>query len=193
LEQTPDLQAVALFIITDLVWREVQRDRISQKFVVFDEAWRLLESPAASDFIASVFRTFRKYGASAIAISQAINDFAKSRVASAILPNSSIKWILKQDGGGIADLTEELRLNQKEVQLISNLSSVKGQYSEAFLMCEQNRQVVRVEATPLEYWLATTDPVDFKAIDLYKVKHPDLEDLDLLQELAKVYPHGASY
>lgn len=181
LEQTPDMQAVALFIITDLVWREVQKDRTSQKIVVFDECWRLLESPSASEFIASVFRTFRKYKASAVAISQAINDFAKSRVASAILPNSSVKWILKQTGGGVANLKEELKLNDKEVALISDLRSVKGEYSAAFLMCEEDRQVVRIEATPLEYWLATTDPTDIKVLNDLAQKNPHLSEIEVLK------------
>ena len=181
LEQTPDMQAVALFVITDLVWREVQKDKTSKKFVVFDECWRLLESPSASQFIAEVFRTFRKYQASAVAISQAISDFARSKVASAILPNSSVKWILRQTGGGVSELREELKLNDKELGLISNLRSIKGEYSEAFLICDDQRQVVRISATPLEYWLATTDPSDMQILKTLKEKNPDLSDVALLQ------------
>lgn len=185
LEQTPDMQAVALFVITDLVWREVQKDKTSKKFVVFDESWRLLESPSASQFIAEVFRTFRKYQASAVAISQAISDFAQSKVASAILPNSSVKWILRQTGGGVSALREELKLNEKEISLISDLRSIKGQYSEAFLICDDQRQVVRISATPLEYWLATTDPSDIQVLKNLKERNPNLTDIELLQLAAK--------
>lgn len=181
LEQTPDMQAVALFVITDLVWREVQRDKTSKKFVVFDECWRLLESPSASQFIAEVFRTFRKYQASAVAISQAISDFARSKVASAILPNSSVKWILRQTGGGVSELREELKLNEKEIGLIGNLRSIKGQYSEAFLICDEQRQVVRISATPLEYWLATTDPADMQTLKNLKEQNYELSDIEILQ------------
>lgn len=181
LEQSPDMQAVALFVIMDLVWREVQKDKTSKKFIVFDECWRLLESASASQFIAEVFRTFRKYQASAIAISQAISDFANSKVASAILPNCSVKWILRQTGGGVSELREELKLNEKEIDLIRNLQSVKGEYSEAFLICDDQRQVVRVSATPLEYWLATTDPADIKILKEYKEKYPHLSDLEILR------------
>ncbi len=184
LEQTPDMQAVALFVITDLVWREVQKDKTSKKFVVFDECWRLLESPSASQFIAEVFRTFRKYQASAIAISQAISDFARSKVASAILPNSSVKWILRQTGGGVSELREELKLNEKEIRLISNLRSIKGHYSEAFLICDDQRQVVQISATPLEYWLATTDPADMQVLKDLKEQNPNLSDLELLLKAA---------
>jgi conjugal transfer ATP-binding protein TraC len=91
METFPELQAVCLFLITDLVWREVQKDRLTKKFLCFDECWKLLKSESGIVFIEEVFRTFRKYKASAIAISQDIDDFAKSKIAGALLPNCSIK------------------------------------------------------------------------------------------------------
>jgi len=190
LEATPDLQAAALFTITDLVWREVQKDRAEMKFLVFDECWRLLESDAGSQFVGEVFRTFRKYYASAIAISQNIDDFANSRAASAILPNASIKWILKQPGANFKRLAEVLRLNEREVALVQSLSQVKGEYSEAFLQCEDRRGVVSVESTPLEYWLATTDPRDHAL--LASEQKSGRTGLSLLEHLAAKYPTGAT-
>jgi len=92
-----------------------------------------------------------------------------------------VKWILKQTGGGVANLKEELKLSDKEVALISDLRSVKGEYSAAFLMCEEDRQVVRIEATPLEYWLATTDPTDIKVLNDLAQKHPDLSEIEVLK------------
>lgn len=192
LETQPDLQAVCLFLITDLIWREVQKDRVSSKFVVFDECWRLLENDASSRFIAEVFRTFRKYKASAIAISQTMDDFAKSKVASAILPNSSIKWVLKQTGGNLASLKETLLLNEREANLVESVISKKGYFSEAFLIAGDEKQVVVIESTPLEYWLATTDPQDLKKLGERRLMLPDLSDADLLELLAKEFPHGAS-
>jgi conjugal transfer ATP-binding protein TraC len=40
LDAYPDLQAACLFIITDYVWREIQADRSTKKFLIFDECWR---------------------------------------------------------------------------------------------------------------------------------------------------------
>lgn len=192
LESLPDLQAVCLFLITDLIWREVQRDRISQKFVVFDECWKLIESGAGSRFIAEVFRTFRKYRASAIAISQTMDDFAKSKIASAILPNSSVKWILKQTGGNLPSLKETLLLNERETRLIESVTSKKGYFSEAFLIAGDDKQVVVVESSPLEYWLATTDPADLKVFGEAREKNPSLSDAEILETLAHEFPRGAS-
>jgi conjugal transfer ATP-binding protein TraC len=190
LEALPDLQAICLFIITDFVWREVQADRSRMKFLILDECWKLLVHESSALFIAEVFRTFRKYMASAIAISQNIDDFAKSKVATAILPNSSIKWILRQKGADQERLREVLSLNESESALVASLHQERGVYSEAFLMCEDQRTVVAIESTPLEYWLATTDPRDLGHMDSEKAKNVGLSNLDLLKRLALNYPRG---
>jgi len=192
LEAKPDLQAVCLFLITDWIWREVQRDRTRIKIVVFDECWRLLESRAGAQFIGEVFRTFRKYRASAIAISQTMNDFAQSKVASAILPNAAVKWILNQAGGNFAQLQSLLALNEREMRLIESVTSKKGYFAEAFLIAGDRRQVVAIESTPLEYWLATTDPQDLKLYQEEKIRKPELADVDLLSTLAAQFPRGAA-
>jgi conjugal transfer ATP-binding protein TraC len=192
MESYPDLQAVCLFIITDLVWREIQKDRSTMKFLVFDECWKLLKSDSGLAFIEEVFRTFRKYYASAIAISQDIDDFAKSKIAGAILPNCALKWLLLQPQGDKTRLREVLALNDNEVELVSSLTQDKGRYSEAFLMAGEHRIVAVVEATPMEHWIATTDPRDLSKIDELIPKTPEASRLDVLKTLANQYPNGVS-
>lgn len=190
MESYPDLQSACLFIITDFVWREVQADRSKMKFLILDECWKLIENDSASSFIAEVFRTFRKYMASAIAISQNIDDFARSKIANAILPNSSIKWVLKQKGADKERLKTVLSLNPNEVEIISSLKQERGSYSEAFLMAEDSRALVIIESTPLEYWLATTDGRDLGKIEEFKLRHPDLAPIEILKILAEQFPKG---
>jgi conjugal transfer ATP-binding protein TraC len=190
LETYPDLQAVCLYIITDFVWRQVQADRSHMKFLVFDECWKLLESDAGSAFIGEVFRTFRKYYAGAIAISQNIDDFAKSKVAGAVLPNTSIKWILMQKGADQARLQEVLQLNDNEMQLIGSLHQERGVYSQAFLMAEDKHSLVTIEPTPLEYWIATTDPRDLSLLDETQKINSAKAQLQVLLELSERYPRG---
>lgn len=190
LEGSPDLQKVCLYLITDYVWREVQRDRGAKKFLIFDECWKLLENDAGSTFIAEVYRTFRKYYASAIAISQNMDDFAKSKVAGAILSNSATKWCLSQKGADQERLKEVLQLNDNEMHLISSLTKKHGIYSEAFLMCGDDRSVVSIESTPLEYWIATTDARDLSKIEEVENNEPEISKIAVLIRLASLYPEG---
>jgi len=190
LEGSPDLQKVCLYLITDYVWREVQRDRGTKKFLIFDECWKLLENDAGSTFIAEVYRTFRKYYASAIAISQNMDDFAKSKVAGAILSNSATKWCLSQKGADQERLKEVLQLNDNELSLIASLTKKHGVYSEAFLMCGDDRSVVSIESTPLEYWIATTDARDLSKIEENEHEEPNLSKIEILTKLSRLYPEG---
>ena len=116
-------------------------------------------------FIADTFRTFRKYFASAIAISQNMDDFAKSRVSGALLSNAATKWILNQGGADQKRLREVLGLNEQEASLVRSLKQIKGKYSEVFLMADTDRAVMRVEPTESEYKLSTTDPREIEEVD----------------------------
>ncbi len=192
MESYPDLQSVCLFVITDFIWREIQKDRSLKKFLVFDECWKLLENEAGAQFIGEVFRTFRKYYAAAIAISQNMDDFAKSKVAGAILSNSSVKWCLAQKGADQTRLKEVLQLNGNEMALIASLHQERGVYSEAFLMAQDQRAVVAIDSTPLEYWIATTDPRDLAAIEAANLQNSEKDSFSVLMELSKKYPHGTA-
>lgn len=192
LESFPDLQSICLYIITDLVWREVQKDRSQKKFIVFDECWKLLKDDAGLVFIEEVFRTVRKYYCSAIAITQDIIDFLDSKISSALLPNCSVKWMLMQNQSDLSRMREALGLNDNELALIQSLYQEKGEYSETFLVAGPDRRAVVVIApTPLELWIATTDPRDLTLIEKTKLENPDLSQIDVLKLLAETYPRGA--
>ena len=163
------------------------------KFLVFDECWKLLKDEAGLGFMEEVFRTFRKYYASAIAISQDLNDFLSSKISSALLPNCSVKWVLMQNQSDFTKMKEALGLNDNEVALIGSLRQEKGQYSEAFLaLGQEHRTVAVIESTPLELWIATTDPRDLSTLDTTRKENPELSQLEVLTLLSKKYPNGVS-
>ncbi len=190
MEPYPDLQEVTLFLITDFISREVTR-LPGKKIVVFDECWKLMASDMGSQFIGEVFRTFRKHFASAIAISQNLEDFSKSKVSDAILTNSSLKWILKQRGADPSRLKDVLRLGDAEMDCIESLGQVKGKWSEAFLIAEGERAMVHITPTPLEYWISTSDPRDLDLLEKTRLRFPEKDSLSLLKLLRDQYPSGA--
>ena len=66
-----------------------------------------------------------------------------------------------------------------------------GYFSETYLLSGQNnRSVVTVEPTPLELWLATTNPRDLKVIEAEKELHPEKSQLEILKSLAERFNHG---
>ena len=121
-----------------------------------------------------------------------MDDFAKSKVAPAILSNASTKWVLMQKGADQERLKDVLQLNENEAALVASLNQERGLYSEAFLISQDARSVVVIESHPLEYWLATTDPRDLATFDRAIKENPGSSQIDVLSNLAAKYPRGVS-
>jgi len=130
-----------------------------RKIFIFDECWNLLNENA--DYIAECFRTFRKHDASAIAISQNIDDFSKTELGKVIIQNTFYKLLFRQT------ISDKVFLSNYEKELISDLRSQKGEYSEFLVLSEEVRKISRFYPSYLEYELFTSDRNDCIEFDSY--------------------------
>lgn len=186
----PDLQAVIILILTDFILTQVEQDKTSTKRVILDEAWELLKSPAAANFMEYCARTLRKTGSGITFITQGVEEIVSSAIGPAILNNTATKFVMLQRGDTKV-LTEVLKLNPQELGLIQSLGQKKGFYSEGFMIEGDHRQVVRIYPQPLDYWLSTSDAKDNQYLDDVMKD----EGLTLIQALKKasVYaPYGVA-
>ena len=131
-----------------------------QKLLIIDECWSLLESNAT--YISECFRTFRKYAASAVAISQSISDFTESSMGRAILKNSYHKFIFKQD---VSD-TEYFNHDIKE--RVNSISSIKGEYSEFLYLSDIHKKIIRYYPSELEMMLFNTERAALNRFNAYE-------------------------
>lgn len=159
LSQYPDLQSVMILILTNFILEQVELNRTRPKRVLLDEAWELLKSPAASSFMEYAVRTFRKTGSGITFITQGVEEIISSGIGPAILSNTATKLIMLQKGDTQV-LRDALKLNRQELKLIQTLEQRKGDYSEGFLMEGESRQVIRIQPSPREYWISTSDSRD---------------------------------
>ncbi len=198
LEKFERLQAAMLTIVTNFVWGKIMSEPGRRKFVIFDECWKLLDTPEAAKFIAECYRTFRKYGAAAISVTQSLNDFLGGGLEHAILGNSNTRFILRQNSlPAIQGIVDYFNFNDQERRLIETLQIKKGEYSEVFF--SQSQELNRISAkmvicpTPIEYWVATTDAMDLNYYEKMNKEHPNLNMYDVLGKCADEYPHGVGY
>ena len=66
-----------MYIFTELFWDKIKKDRNKKKAIYLDEIWRLIgvtSNKEVASFIYKIFKTIRKYGGSASAITQDISD-----------------------------------------------------------------------------------------------------------------------
>ncbi|MBS1963083.1 MAG: ATP-binding protein [Bdellovibrionales bacterium] len=191
LSQNPDLQSVMILILTEFILREVERDRVTRNRIILDEAWQLLKSEAAANFMEYCVRTLRKTGGGSgiTFITQGVDEIVASPIGSAILNNTAAKFVLMQRGDSKV-LASALKLNRQQLALVASLEQKKGQYSEAFMIEGDRRQVVRIYPSPFEYWLSTSDAADNQ--HLAKLMEGGLNLVTAIEKAAEEYPNGVS-
>ena len=191
LSRYPDLQLVVLLNIMFFITNFVSEPSVvaERKFLIIDEAWQLLKMSNTADFIANVFKTFRKYRCSAVAVTQEAGDLLQQKAGSAILANTANKIFLKQDPSLIEGFKTELSLGEEAAQLLRSLNTVKGQYSEALVITPSSSGVIRLVPDPFLYWAANSEPRNNEYLTTVRERlGGDL--LAALTACAREYPYG---
>ena len=116
-----------MYLFTELFWDKIKKNRDEKKAIYLDEAWRLIGVTSNKDvasFIYKIFKTIRKYGGSAIAITQDIVDLFSldnGIYGRSILNNSSIKSFFSMEEENINLLANFTNLTEKEKIEIKSL------------------------------------------------------------------------
>jgi hypothetical protein len=149
-----------------------------KRIFIFDEVWSFLTKNA--DYIAECFRTFRKHGASAIAISQGIEDFIQTPLGLAIAQNSYTKFYFSQ--------VSECRsfLDDFDQSKVRSLFTKKGNHSEFYIKTETIKKIVQFYPSYLEYEIFTSNYEDNLSFDSFKKQN---EDFFNFPEIVKRYVH----
>lgn len=187
------LENVMFFVLADLVKRKVMKNVQRHKIIVFDEAWSVLKTKSGAEFLEDLYKTMRKYNCLILAISQSIEDFSNSEVASALIGQTYQVFVLRQNSPADADRIQEVfKLNDGERDIVATLSRQSGYFSEVFLkMSGVGSSRMAIVPSPVEYWLATTDPKDSQMLSNYVKEYGgDIESAVAMA--AYNNPHGCS-
>lgn len=109
------------------------------KVMVIDEAWKAIANEQMGGYIASLYKTARKFNCSVMTISQEVADISKSpTVKTAILDNSDTKILLDQSNhlNTFDELSELLSLTEKDRNLVLSMNRSKDPrylYREVFI------------------------------------------------------------
>ena len=138
---------------------EAFKNLSGKRIFVFDEVWDFLSNNA--EYIAECFRTFRKSGASAIAISQGLDDFSATEMGKVIAKLSTTKILFQQS----AEVSSEL--DSFDIEKIKMLSTKRKVYSEFYIKTELHRKTARFYPVPKEYELFTSYHKDRELFDRF--------------------------
>lgn len=147
---------IVMFIITELFWDKIKEKRDKKKIIYLDEVWKLINrSSEAAEFVFKIFKTIRKFGGAATAITQDINDFFMlddGKYGQGIINNSSMKCIFQLEENNINKLADVINLSEEEKCRLVNLERGK-----CILHAGRNKVLIDIKATEKEHGLISTD------------------------------------
>ena len=140
-----------MYLFTELFWDKIKKDRNIHKAIYLDEVWRLIGITSNKDvasFIYKIFKTIRKYGGSAVAITQDVSDLfslESGTYGKSIINNSSIKSFFSLEEENINLLSKYTNLSEKEKVEIKSLK--KG---ESLMFVGNEHLLIKINAADFE-------------------------------------------
>ena len=140
-----------MYIFIELFWDKIKNNRNIKKSIYMDEIWQLIGVTSNKDvasFIYKIFKTIRKYGGSAVAITQDVSDLFSLEdgiYGKSIINNSELKAFFNLEEENLIVLDKYLNLTEKEKVEIKGLKR-----GECVLFVGKEHILVKVEAADFE-------------------------------------------
>lgn len=159
-----ELRPIAMYIILNYIWTLV-RSKMKKRILVVDEAWVMMQSEDAAQFMFGIAKRCRKYFLGLTTISQDVSDFLGSKYGKPIVTNSSMQLLLKQSPASLDILSETFSLTREERLLL--LESAVG---EGIFFAGMRHVAIRIVASYSEDQIITSDPSQLLEIEKAKAE-----------------------
>ncbi len=156
LEGNPLLQRLSILILTNNIWSSLKNNSSEPTMIVFDEVWKFFSQ--ASSFLEEMYRTFRKYRAGIVSITQNLSDYGDSAFAKLVITNSFHK-VLLQGAANSELLKSSLDLNESDVARFLSVTSKKNEFSEFWVGTPQFSQIMRLYPSPELFKIANSEAI----------------------------------
>jgi conjugal transfer ATP-binding protein TraC len=120
------------------------RDR-RPRWVVFDEAWRLLTHERLASYLEELYRRARKWRTTLMLVTQDAEDALRSASAQVCLRNSPLVLLLKPHPDALDRWRELFHLSGPETEWLQAVGIGEG-----LLIADRHRIPIRIEASPME-------------------------------------------
>lgn len=149
-----ELRPVAMYIVLSHIWNIVRAQQ-KRRLLIVDEAWQLMKYDDSANFLFSLAKRARKYYLGLTTITQDVEDFMASKMGRAIVNNSSMQLLLKQNSAAVDVLSDVFKLTEEEKKRLANFPVGQGLF-----FAGQNHVHIQIIASETEESLITTNPVE---------------------------------
>lgn len=155
------LLPVGMLVVLDSVFNRIVRNRALGRntWVYIDEIYLLFQHEYSANFLFTLWKRVRKYGACCTGITQNVDDLLQSHTARTMLANSEFLVMLNQAATDREELAKLLNISDNQLSYITNVDSGRG-----LIKCGSTI-VPFVDHFPKNklYQLMTTKPADLNA------------------------------
>ncbi len=155
------LLPVGMLVVLDSVFNRIVRNRALGRntWVYIDEIYLLFQYEYSANFLFTLWKRVRKYGACCTGITQNVDDLLQSHTARTMLANSEFLVMLNQAATDREELAKLLNISDNQLSYITNVDSGRG-----LIKCGSTI-VPFVDHFPKNklYQLMTTKPADLNA------------------------------
>lgn len=147
-----ELRPIGMYIVLNYIWNIVKSVK-KKRMLVVDEAWQLMQYQDSAMFMFSIAKRARKYYLGLTTISQDVEDFLSTRLGRAIVNNSSLQLLLKQNPAAVDIVADTFKLTSEERKRLSQFPVGEGLFFAGL-----SHIILKILASPTEEELITTNP-----------------------------------
>lgn len=155
-ELSEELRPLAMYLMLDFIWTKVKKER-KRRILAIDEAWLLMKYPDSALFVNSVAKRARKYYLGLTTITQDVADFLSTDYGKAIITNSSIQVLFRQNQVSVDALSMIYNLSEGEKIYLQNVPPGQGLF-----FAGGTHVSILVKASPEEHVLVTSNPIEIE-------------------------------
>ena len=122
------LKAIGMSVILDNIRNRITANRIQGKetYVYIDEIYLLFQYELSANFLYTLWKRARKYGAVLTGITQNVEDLLQSHTARTMLANSEFLMLLNQGRTDCQALASLLQISEHQMSYVTDVGSGKG-------------------------------------------------------------------
>lgn len=147
-----DLRSISIHIILDFVWTKIRKTQ-KKRLLIIDEAWYIMKYEDSASFVYGIAKRARKYLLALTTATQDAEDFLATDYGKAVLSNSSIQVLLKQNPTAIDNIAKIFYLSTQEKELL-----LSANIGEGLFFAGLNHVATKVVAAPFENSIITSSP-----------------------------------
>lgn len=125
---TESLMPIGMLVVLDSILNRITQNRAKGKntFIFIDEIYLLFQHEYSANFLFTLWKRVRKYGAYASGITQNVDDLLQSHTARTMLANSEFIIMLNQASTDRLELAKLLNISDLQMSYITNVEAGHG-------------------------------------------------------------------